>query len=153
MCLIYCILCDPAGLESVCGSSRGLGPSREAGVCALLSQPAGHWCSAARPRCYRLPVPPAQPERVQFLRHSSGTCWLVTYCNPVIWWLNLICTTSYLNSIEFQSVSGHFFSHCPQVLLLYGDSTIMARRGKYFNTLMYYVQCNWLYDMFLQFVN
>lgn len=64
-----------AGLESVCRSSGGLGPAREARVGSLLSQPAGHRCTATRPGCYRLPVPPAQPERLQFLCYSTGTHW------------------------------------------------------------------------------
>lgn len=61
-----------AGLESVRGPSGGLCPSGEAGVGSLLSQPAGHRRSEARSGRHRLPVPPAQPERLQFLCHSAG---------------------------------------------------------------------------------
>lgn len=67
-----------AGLESVCRPSGGLGAAGEDRGGSVLSQPAGHRRSATRAGRHRLPVAPAQPERLQFLCNSSGTLSPVT---------------------------------------------------------------------------
>ena len=53
--------------------SGGPGPAGEAGVGALLPQPAGDGRSEARSRRAHLPGTPAQPEHLQLLRHSTGS--------------------------------------------------------------------------------